>query len=144
MPKLINLTQAKDLTTLMVDLSMLAVWHSCEEEASTLIAWLRHRTDNDAGVIWVDAFRCMCVQDFESAETLLRDLLKREPDHASAKALLANVLAVTGKPGARELVLDLQAHKGPVDEGALALAGRVKQLGGMATPLPMTHLALVG
>lgn len=144
MPKLIDLTQTKDLTTLMVDLSMLAVWHGCDAEARTLIAWLRHRTDDDTCVIWVDAFRCMCAQDFPNAERLLRELLQKDPKHASAKALLANVLAVTGQPGARELVNEVRSAEGPLEDGALELANRVQALGGMATPLPMTHLALVG
>jgi putative PEP-CTERM system TPR-repeat lipoprotein len=87
--------------------------------------WVRQRP-NDSVLSYQLATAAITRNDMAEAETRLRDLVKRHPEHALALNNLAWVLTFTGKPGAvafaERAVARLPGHPGVQDTLAMALA----------------------
>jgi predicted Zn-dependent protease len=92
MTKLIDLSHHKQATDLLVDCATAAVWYGFPEASRLLIEWMKHRSDNAAQVLWIDALRSMRFEHFDEARLTLGTLLDRNPEDAHAKALLSHIL----------------------------------------------------
>lgn len=120
MTKLIDLTHRKEATDLLVDCANIAVWYGFPFASHLIIDWMKHRSDNAAPVMWIDALRSMRFEDFETAKIVLRGLLAANPQDSHAKALLVHVLMEIGDSDADAAVAEYSADK-TFDPSAQAL-----------------------
>ena len=120
MTKLIDLTHRKEATDLLVDCANIAVWYGFPFASHVIIEWMKHRSDSAAPVMWIDALRSMRFEDFETAKTILRDLLVANPQDSHAKALLLHILMESGDSAAEAEVAKYGADEA-FDPSAQAL-----------------------
>jgi thioredoxin-like negative regulator of GroEL len=106
MTKLIDLSQRKQATDLLVDCATIAVWYGFPEASRLLLEWMKHRSDNAAQVLWIDALRSMRFEHYEEAKSTLRSLLERDSQDAHAQALLIHVLLESGERAIGASVVD--------------------------------------
>ena len=100
MTKLIDLSAHKDATDLLVDCANIAVWYGFPEASRLLLEWMKHRSNEAAPILWIDALRSMRFEHHDDAKKTLRMLLERDPNDTHAKALLAYVLFEGGDTAA--------------------------------------------
>jgi thioredoxin-like negative regulator of GroEL len=132
MTKLIDLSARKDATDLLVDCANMAVWYGFPEASRLLLEWMKHRSDEAAPILWIDALRSMRFEHFEDAKKSLRVLLERDPHDAHAKALLAHVLVEAGETAAGMEIADSSSIQA-MDPSAQALLTHSRKRRGRGT-----------
>lgn len=125
MTKLIDLSHRKAATDLLVDCAMLAVWHGYPAASRLLLDWMKHRSDDAAPILWIDALRHMRFEEHDDAEAVLRGILERDPDDAHAIGLLSHVLLASGQPAAAAAMVD-QLRDVTLEPTAQALIDHVR------------------
>lgn len=131
MTKLIDLSARKDATDLLVDCANIAIWYGFPEASHLLVEWMKHRSDNAAPILWIDALRNMRFEHFEDAKKTLRGVLERDPDDAHAQALLAHVLVEAGETAAGVEIADCHSSHA-IDASAQALMTHSRKRRGKA------------
>jgi hypothetical protein len=97
MTKLIDLSNHKQATDLLIDCATAAVWYGFPEASRLLLQWMKHRSDNAPQVLWIDALRSMRFEKYDEAKHILYTLLEHDSQDAHAQALLEHVLLECGE-----------------------------------------------
>jgi predicted Zn-dependent protease len=127
MPKSMDLSNRPDLTDLLVDIALTAVWHGLPLSSKAIIDWMRFRSDDAIAVQWIEAFRCMRIEQYAEAEETLLRLRVEAPKDDCVIALLASLLEETGKPGTAQLLSELDARGDNLDPGARAIVHAMRE-----------------